>query len=384
MPRLQVPGTPLPHTALLLGVMRLVLVFSGRKAERPTPWWFAVTLGGVLAALVCSMLVNRLFTFDSIKRVAHVVLIAALAMGLASGFIPFRNAIRGLIGGMIPAVILGFFAIAGPNLEYRGRLTGPLLGEPNFAGLLLAVAGPVAALEITNRKARNTFIVLGSFALFLTLSRTSYLAFALALVWIGFGRRVKPLLGLSLLTGLVVIVTLVPAEVHTAGFFSTRVGSDVLRTRILEKEIISIEQAPVLGHGPGTATVELPGQAPFRFYFHSSYYALVQEGGLVAMAMFIALLLTLFFKLAALPPRHRNPLLEGSVIALAVCGITLGEVLLELIAAIALGAAVRHVTLHADPRLRWNPWHGLRERHPPSPELDALSEPGASLEGFRA
>jgi len=349
MPRLHAPGSPLPINELMLGMTFLVLVMSARGTRRRTPPFFVVGMLSLVAALMMSAVINALINYEASKRVAHVVLFVAVSLAIANGFIPFRAVVRGLLIGLLTATAFGVLAltIGFGSGDYAGRLSGLLFGEPNFAGFMFVACGPIVAMNIERRAYRFAFVAMAVVAVGLTFSRTSFLAVLLVGVWLLLGRRVQPAIGLTLIAALVIAVALLPAEIHTTGPFATRVGSDNLRARIFEKETASIAQAPVLGHGPGTATVELPGQAPFRFYFHSSYYALVQEGGAVALVLLVGVILTLFFRLTSLPVVHRSPWLESSLIAVVVCGLTLGEVLLEMGSAIAIGAAVRYLVIHS-------------------------------------
>lgn len=368
MPNLHLGPSPLPANEAVLGFCLVVLAVSGRRIERRPPTWYVSAIGGLWLTLLASGVINGNYLQpDSIKRLLHVGLFAAVALAIPAGIIPYRPMIKGLVLGLVLACAAGFVSlVAGIGTQgYTNRLSGLLFGEPNFAGFLLVAVVPICLAEFRRPRYRNALIALSILSIGLTFSRTTYLALALAGLWFLMGWRWKPGLAMVVLVAVFsASFLLIPADAHVSGPFAQRLGSDRLRARILDRETRSIAQAPILGHGPGTATVLLPGQAPFKFYFHSSYYALVQEGGMVAMAIFGSLIVGVFVKLMR-QGHERVPWLEASIIGLAVCAISLGEVLLEIGAAVVLGSLVRHLMAHPPPprgrrdrmrpRRRWAP-----------------------------
>ena len=176
----------------------------------------------------------------------------------------------------------------------------------------------------------------------LTLSRTSLLATALILVWMLIGSRVATLFGSILLGLMIYVVTNIPSSLRNFGPFEDRTGSDALRTRIIAQERVKIGGSPWYGNGPGTSKVEVQGDS---FFFHNSYLALQNEGGRLAVALLVGAGIVALVGLMRLPAGSRNFWYEGALIALAVCAVNLGEVLLELPAALALGIAVYHARL---------------------------------------
>ena len=124
-----------------------------------------------------------------------------------------------------------------------------------------------------------------------------------------------------------------------------------------------IAQAPWYGNGPGTSKVEVQGET---FFFHNSYLALQNEGGRLAVALLVGAGIVALVGLMRLPAGSRNFWYEGALIALAVCAVNLGEVLLELPPALALGMA-------ASTTLAWpQPSRGPRPT-PTGPHADRLS-----------
>jgi O-antigen ligase len=136
-------------------------------------------------------------------------------------------------------------------------------------------------------------------------------------------------------------------SLQTFGPFSDRVGSDALRVRISKLELLQIANAPWYGYGPGTSTVEVQGQL---FFFHNSYLSIHNEAGRVGQVLLIAAGALTLFALLRLPTERRNPWYEAAIIAVSVCAVNLGEVLLELPAALALGMAAHYVqTVRSSP-----------------------------------
>lgn len=343
MPRLQVPGLPLPLNEVLMLGSVIISMLHPRGALQRAPRWLSAVLWAIVGLLVLSTVLNELFLLTANKRIAHVVVFVLVVLGLARGRIPRGAALDGLVIGLGASAatgIVSYFTGIGAT-SYTGRLTG-LFGDPNVAGLQLAVLGPLAVMHIAKPKNQRLYALLLVAALLLAFSRTSILALAIVCAWLFIGRRLKPGAGVVLLAVLTAAVSFMPTSIQSIGPFSDRSGSDALRERIVESEMDLVRESPLIGHGAGTASL-LVNQGSKRMYFHNSYLALAQESGFISLALYVAILLSTFVGLVRLRDVDRNPWLEASVIALVVCAVNLGEVLLDLTAAVAIGMAVHHI-----------------------------------------
>ena len=131
-----------------------------------------------------------------------------------------------------------------------------------------------------------------------------------------------------------------PENLKSIGPFADRTGSDALRARIVAAGGDPDHgRTPGIGNGPGTSKVDVLGES---FFFHNSYIALQNEGGRIALALLLLAGLAALIGLVRLGDRLRNVWYEAAIIAVAVCAINLGEVLLELPTALALGMAAFH------------------------------------------
>lgn len=329
----RISGFPVPELAMAMAV-GLGLVRRSTPG-RPLPGWFT----GLLLLLMTWMTVVALLQgLTPVRRLGHLAVYALLALLLAQGRYAMRSVAAGLATGLVVAAGAGLVGFA--STGYEGRLTG-LLGDPNLAGFYLLSLGAVAAAHLPRGRRRMLFVVVVGILVLLTLSRTSILATGLVGVWILAGRRLGPLMNLTVLAGLLYGVSRLSNVIRNAGPFAERAGSDALRERIVALEHVQIDSGRWFGNGPGTSKVDVDG-APF--FFHNSYLALLNEGGWIAVLLVVFVGAVALFALARLPRGHRNLWLEGGVIAVATCGINLGEVLLELPAAVVLGAAMHHVT----------------------------------------
>jgi O-antigen ligase len=243
---------------------------------------------------------------------------------------------RGLGVGL---VVSGAAYFAGYSTGYEGRLTG-LFGDPNAAGYVLTTLGCLALGGLTASRMRWPVGLLVLALIVLTFSRTSLLATALILVWLLIGSRVATLFGSILLGLMILVVTRIPISLRNLGPFEDRTGSDALRIRIVAQENVQIAHAPWYGNGPGTSRVQVQGE---NYFFHNSYLALQNEGGQLAVALLVGAGIIALVGLMRLPAASRNFWYEGALIAVAMCAVNLGEVLLELPAALAIGVAVYHV-----------------------------------------
>lgn len=335
-PTLVVPRLGLPANEIVPGLLCAVVLLRRRTVPAKLPGWFVAL---VLAIPVWLTFVSYTNDLEPYRRLFHLVLYAVLALFLASGRIHLPSAARGLGVGLALSVVLTLAGVPGASDAYAGRLSG-FLGDPNLAGYLLTVLGCVAIGLGDRAWLRRGLMVVVPVAVVLTLSRTSLLAMAFGVLWLVLGRRLSAWLAVPLVAGYAWVVSTVPRETSFFGLFSDRTGSDALRDRLLAQEQVDVSRSPLFGSGAGTARVQL---GPDQFFYHSSYLAAQREGGLVLVGILVVLGAVVFLSLIRLPMDQRNGWLEAGIICLAVVAVNLGEVLLELPAAVILGAAVHHV-----------------------------------------
>jgi O-antigen ligase len=330
----EVAGYPINEFAMA-GLVGLCLFRPARGGAR-LPGAVVVLLGALLALLVYSGTANDV---EWTRRVGHVAILTGLIWAGGTGRLSPRSVGAGLAAGLVAVILLAIVGVGGDT--YEGRLTG-FLGDPNAGAYFIAVLGTLAVFFCDERwKVRAAAAVPIVAGLVLCLSRTGLLAGAFVVVWVVLGRRLGSLGGAAMAVGLIWIVDNIPKSLTTFGPFSDRSGSDQLRRRIIAQEQVELASAPWFGHGPGTATVEVRN---LDFFFHNSYLAVRQEGGWIALAIVLALLVLAFLRLS---DRSRAGDLvaagaQGAIIGIGVMAITLGEVLLDTPMAIAVGLALGH------------------------------------------
>lgn len=339
MPRLHLPGAPLPlgESVMLLAVASAFL--TSRRGQYTMPRWARLCLGAFVVAFFASMVFNGLHEYANVKRMLHLCVFALVIVGLVRGLLPHRAAIRGLTVGLAISVISGIVLL--PRSTYAGRLTG-FFGDPNVAGLLIVTLGCLALNDIARLRNQVIYAAFLVSALVLTYSRTAILAALMVVLWMVIGRRLRPIGAVAVVLVAAITIGVLPTSLQQVGPFSDRVGSDLLRDRIVSEELGSAREKPVLGHGPGTATV-MVNYGTTRFYFHNSYLALVQEGGVISLGLLMALLIGTFLAAVSLARDDRRPLLEAAVIGVWVVAINLGEVLLQLSTAVVIGVVLAYV-----------------------------------------
>lgn len=325
---------PYPLNELTMGLLVVLAAMRPARGGARLPALVVVLVAALLGLLTYSGLANDI---DWTRRVGHVAIMAGLIWAFGTGRVSLRSAGLGLATGLIAVLGLAVVGIGGDT--YPGRLTG-YLADPNAGAYFIAVLGVLAVFFCDQRwKVRLAVAVPVVGGLVLTYSRTGLLAAAFAVIWVLLGRRLGTAGGVAAAAGLVWIVNNIPASLTTFGPFSDRSGSDKLRSRIIAQERVQLEDAPWFGHGPGTAKVNI---RDLEFFFHNSYLATRQEGGWGALGLVMALLVLSFILLSR--QARRGDLaaagVQAAVIAIAVMGTTLGEVLLDTPVAIVVGFAL--------------------------------------------
>ncbi len=330
-------GLPLPETASIA----LIGLASLRRPSMPNrrPTWFPVLLVALILMLTASSVYNGV---TATRRLGHMAIYVLLALTLSSGRVHRLAAVRGLGVGLGIGIVSGVLNAVVPifGSGYGGRLTG-LFHDPNVAGYQLTVLGALALTGARHGPRRWVGILALAAAVWFTLSRTSLIAMALGALWLLLRRLGSGRVAIAATALAAWGASTIPSNVRLWGPFASREGSDELRGRILDAEQVLLHQHLWVGNGAGTSRVVLgPDQS---FFFHSSYLGLRNEAGWVGLAIMLALVGLVLYRLVSLPQRLRHPWHEASLIMLALVAMSLGEVLLEMPAAIALGLGMRHV-----------------------------------------
>lgn len=336
------PGFLLPLVGVPAGevaALGLGLIALFRTSDRLNgqPVWFTWAMVAIPLWLLGSGLLNN--DLD-LKRLAHMASYALLALALASGRIAIPSAVRGLMWGLPLSVAV---SVAGAGNGYVGRLDG-LIGDPNAAAYYLLVLGLVVMAYCSRTLVAVLFGLFTAVSVVLTYSRTGLTVLIVAVPWLSYGRRLRLLAAAVSLAVTGWLVRNVSDDLRLWGPFADREGSDALRLRIIASEQAQVADAPLWGNGPGTSSVDLGGQT---FFFHSSYYGVLNEGGWPLLVVLLAVLAGVFAALTNGTGRgtRRTACLQMAMIASLMMAFTLGEVLLDLPMAVVLGVGIRHAML---------------------------------------
>jgi hypothetical protein len=337
MASVAIPGVNLPLNELMLAVALSLALVQNRGQRNPVPAFAKIAAAVLLGMMTISAGLNGGFDLDVLKRLGHLGLFCGAYLAIAAGLIPRRVMQRGLLIGIALASASGVIAlIAGDASQgYPGRLTGQMFGDPNRAGVIFLALGAISIEIVPSGWRRNITVALLAVPFALTQSRGAFLALAVCIVWWLLGRRLKVGAGIAVLGGTIAVLSVLPSTFQTIGPFRSRSGSDVLRNAILEKSTELARENFWLGGGPGTTSVNIYDS--YTFFFHNSLLAVISEGGIVSAAAVLVLIFLTFGRMTTLPAGLRNPWFEMSLIAVLVCAFHLGEVLLDLPAALAIG-----------------------------------------------
>ncbi|WP_348613940.1 O-antigen ligase family protein [Kocuria rhizophila] len=330
-----IPGASLPVSSVALVPLVLGALFIPSKSP-PRPAWFVPLVVMVPLWMLVTSIIN-----DEVdgKRIGSVALWATVALVLSSGRIPLFMAARGLALGLTIAGVQGLLTIG--SSSYEGRLTG-WFGDPNTAGLFLLILLCLCVPYLPSKRLTVLVVTVGVISIVATLSRTTILAAGIAALWMVMGGRINRIVGVLGVVGAVYWILNLPESVATIGPFEDRTGSDALRERIAVQEQAAVADQPWVGHGAGTAQVDVDGMP---FFFHDSYLSIRAEAGWIGFALLIGLFAAVFISLVALPTPRRSVWLEGAVVALAVCATNLGEVFLAIPGALVLGFSGYHLAV---------------------------------------
>jgi hypothetical protein len=333
------PGVP---AALALGLVAVAALVGVASLRRPV-WGLAEVRWLVPATLLLLSYLTALSAFTpdgSIsgweKRALRLALVAALLVSLVSGRLHLPSVVRGAVAGLAVNSAL-FYAGLAPAL-YGSYLSGYLL-DKNVAGMVYAVVGLLSA-GLARTTTRRYLMLVATIALVWgSGSRTSLAALACGLAWFVLRPHLGVFWRLALAAALAYAVRVLEVDYARVGVFAERAGSDELRARIDAASQAKLDLTPWYGEGLGAAWVPLQDG---NFYFHSSYWSALVEGGWILLAAY--LLVTVWFGIG--PLRRGRPVArwasaaEAANVVVLVCALRLGEVFGTTAAVVALAAGL--------------------------------------------
>lgn len=354
-----VPGDlPLTYVAVLIGLGVAFLRRPRQTFPTDVRWWILVLAVGLAVAVVVSMLAGYATTGEWLRRIFRLGIVVAFAFALASGRLHFRSVLRGFITMLMINVPLFYLGLTSDT--YGGFLTG-IFGDKNQAGLNYAVGAVLALLAFERRRMGIAVFAILGVPLWLTGSRTSLAAYAVAVLWMLFSRKVS--LPIKILVGALLMWLVANVEENFArvGVFSNRTGTDALRDRIDAASLVKLQDSPWYGRGLGQATVDMENRT---WFFHNGYWQLQIEGGvvlLVAVLGFTLFVGTRILKSGA--TSTERVITQAATYVVLVCAWKLGDVFLTTSWALVMAAGIR-AAIHDD---------GLAEVSPRSAELEAVA-----------
>lgn len=335
------------------------LVIPRESFKVPKGLWVTASL--FLAWTLIVLVLNGLDE-SSGKRLLHLVLWLGIIAALALPRAPLRALAYGIAAGIVASYPASLVV---PSFEDRW---GGFFGDPNAFAAALVILTPLAVSQLVDRWAQVALWASAGILTVASESRTGIAAFSAAIAVVVLWPRVKAW-GLTVPATAALIVGIAPETLATSLGFEERTGSDDLRQRIAEAGAIRIAESPISGHGLGQALVDLAkydlGDEGDVFFLHNSGAGLVVELGYVGLLLFAVLFVgAVLFVLRAADPRYVIAGLGAGV----VMATQLGEVLLDLPLAVALGMAWSLTPVLAPRRLP-----SFRRQHPDTPA--AISEP---------
>jgi hypothetical protein len=332
-PGLIAPGIGLPANELAMLAIVGVATFRLPDPRVSIPRGFIWALLAVPGWLAVSGLLNDAL---DVRRLVHLLVFSLLAIHLATGRISTPSAARGLMLG-VPLAVGLTAAGGGRGVGYDDRLAG-WIGDPNTAAFYILTLGLLVLANLARWSTTIPVVLFLVGGVYLTLSRTGLGVVLLACIWLLWARKLRVLGAAAVVGGMAYLLENVPRDLRLWGPFAERGGSDLLRERIIAAEQLQLEGAPLYGNGPGTARVTVQGS---EFFFHSSFLGAIAEGGVPLLVLLVAVLTA---SVLVLGPRGgkdwRAACLQMAVITGMLMAFTLGEVLLDLPLAAAVGMAL--------------------------------------------
>lgn len=334
-------GQPLATFAALFFVF--LKIFTGSKYLVPKNI-FLINLFvlGLAWLLFTSLMLADSTVSQAIQRTGRIFAMVLLAAFIAERRIDLKSLLFGLWSGMVFNAI-GWITGVAPD-RYVGYLSG-WMNDKNVAGMYYAIIPLLLFGILKNKKHKFLLLLLALPFLWLTGSRTSIGAFVIGIAWYFLANRLNFFFKIILGGGVIWVFEWAQEKFASNSIFGDRTGTDQLRSLIDSASWEKVQSTPWYGLGIGEAYARLDERR--AYLFHNSFWTLLVEGGIIWLSLvLVATIVTIFvFRQKQQATDKRCLSAEAAMVALFICSWRLGEVMLTLPWALALGLALWYTAI---------------------------------------
>lgn len=299
-----------------LALVFWLIVLVKEKARLSFPSFIWPLLVYVALSLVsCALSVNPAMSFENARKVLLYLLIPIIMTGAATASARARTSQALLVSGFISVIysIVYFFFKAQPGERIQGFM-GHYMTQ---AGLLLlflcAAMSFILFSRDTTRWLWGAAFVLAAFCLALTLTRSAWIGFVLALGFLLFLYKPKALILVPFVVGLFFIGAPQPMKKRALSVFSLEGYGNKLRVEYLRAGLKIIRDFPLHGTGPHTVDMVfqdskygLSSEAKRNVHLHSDIIQIAAERGIPAVLAWLTFMAWTFISLLRLL-KNRDP-----------------------------------------------------------------------------
>jgi O-antigen ligase len=305
----------LMETFFALAVIFWLIALAGRKIRFFVPgfFWPLLVYAG-LSLIACFLSVNPAVSLkDARELLLYLIVPVTMAAATQAGR-PLAS-LGLLASGLISSLYsLGYFFLRAQPGE---RIQGFMGHYMTQAGLLLLfLCAALSFLLFTRDKTRwlwGAGFLLATFSLTLTLTRSAWIGFVVALAFILFLYRPGSLILVPVAVGMFFLFSPQPMKRRALTIFSPQSYANKQRLEYIRAGFEIIKEFPLHGTGPDTVDMvfqdpkyRLSGEARRNVHLHSNVIQIAAERGIPALLAWLAFIAWAFISL--LPPlRSRDP-----------------------------------------------------------------------------
>jgi O-antigen ligase len=281
----------------------LVLVKDKERPAFPSFFWPLLVYAG-LSLLSCFFSVNPEVSFIDARELSLYLIIPITMTALAAAAARVMTTRALLASGFLSTVYsIGYFILRARPGE---RIQGFMGHYMTQAGLLLlflcAALSFFLFLRNRERWLWGAALVLAVFSLALTLTRSAWVGFTVALAFILFLFRPKSLVLIPVALGLFFLVAPRSMKERAVSIFSPRYQSNLYRLQYWKAGIKIIKDFPLFGTGPDTVDMVfqdpkygLSAEARRNVHLHNNFIQIAAERGIPTLLAWMAFIGWAFF-----------------------------------------------------------------------------------------